>query len=353
MLIFDESARYIKNPRAGRTKAAIYLSDRKWVKCRLILTGTPIADKPLDIWSQFRVLDGGKAFSQSFYTFRHFFFDEIRRGQWKEYRLKSERHKQIITKTIKKCCIRKTKEECLDLPERIFEVVEVKMSPELKRLYKTIEEKVLDEIEIEGKQMTIKNILTKLLRLQQITGGFIKTDQGTETKLDYTPKLDALVEQIEMIIDNGSSVVVWCRFLKSMDIIAEELKRRKIRFITMSGRDGKKKDQLWQKFQNSDIPVFISQIQAGGEGIDLFKKHEKFKDKIQYCIFYENMWSLDWRLQAQDRIHRIGQENTCIYKDLVVKGTIDERILQVIKTKKKVADWIMEEGIESILGRKK
>ena len=65
------------------------------------------------------------------------------------------------------------------------------------------------------------------------------------------------------------------------------------------------------------------------------------------------MWSLDWRLQAQDRIHRIGQENTCIYKDLVVKGTIDERILQVIKTKKKVADWIMEEGIESILGRKK
>jgi len=341
IIIYDESAKFITNPRAKRTQAAIELADNAYHK--LILTGTPIEDTPVDLWAQFRVIDK-YIFGPNFYTYLNTnFHKQVIGGKFVKYRIKSDMYKKAISRMIKKYCFRKTKEECFDLPQKIYDKIEVEMSEDLKRMYKKVASEVSAEIQTEAgkRNLTSQFILTKLIRLQQITAGFIKDDKGKEIKLADTPKLDALIEQIEIIVQEKSSVIVWCRFLKSMDLIRETLHKKGIECLTLSGRDSNKKDDIWQEFQNSDIPVFIGQLKAGGVGIELFKKNSTSKN--QYCFFYENLWTPGVRQQAEDRIHRIGQRSTCVYKDIVLKGTIDEIILDRIRQKQSVIDWIMEE----------
>jgi len=345
MLIADESARYIKNPTAKRTKASILLADN--AKSKLILTGTPIANKPLDIWAQFRFMDGGRTFGNNFYSFRGRHFKKIKRKSkgriYFEYKIRKTSIPMISNK-IQGTCIRKRKEECFDLPEKIYSIIELRLTGELREIYETVQKKVVSEIETlyGSTRLNINNIFTKLLKLQQITSGFIKKENGSEEELKHTPKLDALIEEVETIVDAEESVIIWCRFLKSIDMIKKRLGRLQIKCITMQGSD-KDKYELWHGFQTNDIPVFISQIQSGGIGIELFKENSTAKN--QYTIFYENMWSLDYRVQAEDRTNRIGQNSTCVYKDIIVTKTIDEKILRAVQERQEIANLIMKEGV--------
>jgi len=195
--------------------------------------------------------------------------------------------------------------------------------------------------------LQINNILTKLLRLQQVTSGFIKDESGNEVMLTHTPKLDTLIEEVESIVDNNESVIVWCRFLFSIKMIANRLKASGIKVITMQGSD-KDKYERWKGFQKSkDINVFIGQINAGGIGIELIKLEGNAE--FQHMIFYETTWTLDDVEQAKGRIDRIGQRSKVRYLTLYVQGTIDETMLEVIKDRKKIADLIIERGVENIL----
>ncbi len=348
MIIFDESARYIKNHLAKRTKTAIALADS--VTNKILLTGTPIANKPLDIWSQFRVMDGGKTFGVNYYSFRNRNFYKIKKGQWSQFIIKKENIK-TIQKCIYNSCIRFRKEDVLkDLPSQLYHTIELPLSGELKRIYNIVKEKVLAEIDTESgtKKLEITNILVKLLRLQTVTSGFIKDNNGQISRLRYTPKLDALTEEVESIVDAEEHVVIWVKFLHTIEMIESELKKRRIPVITMSGRD-KDKFAKWKGFQKSKTKhVFVAQIESGGIGIELFKL-DSSKLNTQHMIFYENVYSLDVRLQASDRIHRIGQKSACRYVDIVVKDTIDERILEIIQDNKKVADLIIERGVKGWL----
>ena len=346
MVIFDESSRFIKNYKAKRTKAAIAIADR--CKYKLILTGTFISNRPTDIWSQFRVLDGGLTFGNNYYSFLNFFFRKVRIGAWFKYVLKTKRVNSL-QKGIYNLCIRKSKREVLkDLPDRIYNKISIELG-ELGPIYKDVESSILTEIDtLNGSlSLELQNILTKLLRLQQITAGFIK--QGDEEKeLIYQPKLDAVVDRIESVLEEEESVIVWCRFLKSISLISNRLKDKHIKYITMSGLD-KDKFSKWKTFQKSkNINVFIAQIESGGIGIELFKE-DSDPDKSQHMIFYENTWSMDVRTQAFGRNDRIGQKSVCVYTDLVIKNTIDEKILNAIQRKEKIADLIMKNGVKEFL----
>ena len=235
-----------------------------------------------------------------------------------------------------------------DLPDRIYNKISIGLG-ELGPVYKDVESSILTEIDtLNGSlSLELQNILTKLLRLQQITAGFIK--QGDEEKeLIYQPKLDAVVDRIESVLEEEESVIVWCRFLKSISLISNRLKDKHIKYITMSGLD-KDKFSKWKTFQKSkNINVFIAQIESGGIGIELFKE-DSDPDKSQHMIFYENTWSMDVRTQAFGRNDRIGQKSVCVYTDLVIKNTIDEKILNAIQRKEKIADLIMKNGVKEFL----
>ena len=351
MIIFDESARYIKNHQAKRTRASILLADHAQYK--LILTGTPIANKPLDVWSQYRVLDGGKTFGTNFYQFRNRYFMRLKMGMWDKWVMKKS-SVDIFSSKIYSVSIRKTKDEIAqDFPKRINQVIELKPTGELLKIYKKVYKQIISEIDTKGGNVVLEvnNILTKLLRLQQITSGFVGTRKRGFYELNTTPKLDALIDEIESVVDANESVVVWCRFRKSIELISKRLDKLKVKYITMSGKDSDKYKK-WKGFQKSKTKnVFIGQVESGGIGIELFK-HESDAKKSQYMIFFENTWSLDTREQALGRIHRIGQKSLCVYKDLVVKHTIDERILESIKENKKIADLILEKGVKGWLNRK-
>jgi len=342
MVIADESAKFIKSIRASRTNVAIDIADMS--KYRMILTGTPISNKPLDVWSQYRFLTQGRLFGTNFYSWRHHYF-YTSEGKFKTYTFKkhlsSDLNKKIYSTSIrfgKEC--RKGK-----LPKELFKPILLRPDYRFYSIYNEVRDKILAEIETEGGFQNIKvaHVLTKRIRLQQITSGFIKVD-GVEQRLKYTPKLDTLEEHIDIAIDADESVVIWCWFRYSIKLISDILMRKKIKHIVISGADSsKEKTVKWKKFQKSKTHnVFIGQIASGGIGINLFKLRCS-PDKSQHMIFYEGSRTLDEREQALGRIDRVGVVvDEILYKDLIIKDTIDELSALAVKENKEVADMIIE-----------
>jgi SNF2 family DNA or RNA helicase len=352
MIIFDESARFIKTHDTNRTIASTILADM--AKSKLILTATPIANKPMDLFAQLRAMDGGEAFGTNFWRFRNGFFENKGSSRFPNWKLKDEKV-GILRSRLYKNCIRMKKEDVLDdLPPIIQQTILLEPSEDFLKNYNEAQKKVLAIIETEQAGRAVVNItsvLTKLLRLQQLTSGFAKDKiTGEEKVMAMTPKLDALIEQVELVMDAEESCVVWCRFHKTMDMIEEALKKKKIRCVTMSGKDsGKQKYAKWTGFQkDKNLNVFIGQVEAGGIGIELFKE-DSIAEKHQHMFFYENTWSLDVRDQAEGRIHRIGQNSTCVYVDVIMNGTIDVKIRNVLKENQEIADYILDHGVSHFL----
>jgi len=348
-IIFDESARYIKNPSAKRTRAAIKISDLESVKFKLILTATPISNRPVDIWSQFRCLDKGKSFGKDFRKFKDKYFFVYRDGMIEKLVLKRDKAQELAEKIFTRC-IRFKKEEVLpELPEKIFQTIVVNLEPDLRAEYNELRSQIKSELStVTGKTaLEISNILVKLIRLQQFTAGYTK-EGSSEVTLKNTPKLDRTIEEIESIVDSESSVVVWTRFIPSLDLIAEKLDKLKIKYVRLTGQgaDKAKRFKEIERYQNTDVPVCLGIIDLG-IGIELFKKESKAA--YQHTIFYENAWALDKREQAVGRIHRIGQKSVCRYVDIVVEDSIDIKILDVIRGNQAIADLILERGIDYIL----
>lgn len=359
LIIADESARYIKSNLANRTEATIALGQQTLY--RMILTATPIAHRPMDIWSQFRFLDGGALFTDNFYRFRHLYFIQRKFPRYTQYVIKPERRKDI-TRKIYSTCIRFTKEQVKDdleefygmevLTEHAYQIIKIPMSRRLTSLYNQVKKEVLAEIETMSglTRLNIRSIFTKLLRLQQITGGFTVNEDKEIVLLKEKPKLDATIEEVDSIVDAEESCVVWCRFRPSMNLISSELHKKGIKHYYMSGDDSpKEKESKWRGFQSSDtINVFLGQIRAGGIGIELFKIDGK-ESKSQSTIFYENEWPLEVRVQAEGRIDRIGQRSLCRYVDIVLENTIDERMLESIREGQEIADSILKRGVKGFL----
>lgn len=347
MIIYDESSRYIRSPETNRTKASIKLSDQ--AKYRMILTGSPIADNPLNLWSQFRALDLGNLFGRNYYVYRSVFFEKDERiHRW----YLKPKYYGVIKNKIASTCIQFSKDECIkDMPESVFQTIKLGFSPTGRQDYLELKTKVIAEIETElGKaNVNVQHAFQKLVRLQQFTSGYTKDEYGVEKRLKETPKLDALIDELQGIIEERNSAIVWCKFRFSINMIEEELRKLKIKYLTMHG-DTKDKYAAWKGFQQSrEHNIFIGQIVSGGIGIELFKLEDTEKNS-QYTFFYENDWVPDVRLQATGRPNRIGQRaRTLFYKDLVLEKTIDEYILQTISDKKKVIDSLVNLDLKTVL----
>lgn len=325
LVVFDESHR-IKSPTAKQSRAAYLIA--KSAPSRLILTGTAITKSPLDVFSQFRVIDD-KIFGSNWSAFKYQF------GVWggfHKYQLKGYRNVNILTKRVRAHSYRVTKAECLDLPEKLYETVPVVLPDSFMKLYKQMAEEMI--IELEEAPATAAIVLVKLLRLCQMTSGFVKDVEKVTRILDDS-KLKVCIDLLGDLLEEDHKVVIFVRFRTDIERIAEKLAAQRVSHRILSGSvPPLQRDSIVQEFQEDPaVKVFIAQVQAGSLGIEL--------TAADAAIFYSLDYNAANYWQAQDRLHRVGQTKKVTYYHLVATGTIDRVLLRVLKDKEDIAKAIL------------
>lgn len=299
---------------------------------RLILTGTPLHNGPLDAYGQYRVLSPD-IFGTSYFRFRarYAFMGGFLNKQVLKYINMAEYKAKIL-----KCSSIKLKHEVLDLPPRTYETIKLELPDEQKRMYKQLKEEFLtvnnDAI------VTAPVVITRLIRFSQITAGFYKDITGKETSYEKNPKQDWLVEWLK---DHQYKTVVFVRFIKELKDLGERLRREGIHYVSMYG-ETKNRIEVVNEFNNTPgCQVFIGQIDTAGAGINL--------QSASYCVFLSNSYSYGDREQAESRIHRQGQlSDNCTYLDLVYASTIDESVLKILKRKESLAGMLKPDILKVI-----
>ena len=324
-LICDESSK-IKNSTAKMSKAAYRIS--KLCKYRLILTGTPIQNNPLDFFSQYKVLDDS-IFGKSFYAFKN------------EYAILGNFNQPIgwrnlagLVKKAHSIAFRVTKEEALDLPETTDIIRSITLEDKAMKFYRQF---VKDSYtELSKGEVTATNILTRLLRLQQITGGFLRPDEDAERYEQVSSaKLDALEDIIDTAISENKKLVIIARFIPEITEICKMLDNKNIQYSRICGNVKDRATEV-DKFQNnSQCMVFVGQLQTVSMGLTLTAS--------SIMVFYSLSYNFADYSQARARIHRIGQRNVCQYIHLVAKNTIDETVLKALKQKENIAAKIVDD----------
>lgn len=340
LIIADESQR-IKTHDAAQSKAMHRLGDITPYK--LILSGTPVQNNAIDIFSQYRFLDSG-VFGTSFYAFRNKY---AIMGGFDKHQIVGYREMDDLIQKEHSIAYRVTKDEALDLPEQTFENRYIQLSPADRKVYDQIRRDSYAELE-NGGEVTAPTVLTRLLRLQQLTGGFLRLDDTEKPKLVNKAKLEALMEIVGDCVDAGQKLVVFARFTSEIDLIADALRQSKVPFGMIDGRTPTEhktdrmtgeqilsRSEVVQDFQtNPNTVVFLAQIQTAGLGITLHA--------ASTAVFYSLDFNYANYVQALARIHRIGQRSACTYIHLLVEKSVDEKVLKAIGTKDDLAKSIVD-----------
>lgn len=329
MIICDESQR-IKTPGAKQSKTLHRLG--KLAKYRLILTGTPVTQSPLDFFSQYKFLDPG-IFGDSYFAFKARYAIEQPIGNTGGKRVVGYKNMAELVQKAHSVAVRVTKAEALDLPEQVDQVLYADLEPETKRLYNQMARESVAELSQERVIMAA-NVLARLLRLSQITGGFV--GEGGEVQQVSSAKLNLLTETLDDLLDAGKKVVIFARFIPEIEAILNLLNERQIGHAWITGSvPQSERGQAVERFQtDDDCRVFVAQLQTAGLGITL--------TAADTAIFYSLDYSYANYEQCRARIHRIGQRNTCTYIHLVARDTVDEDVMDALRKKKNVADLVVD-----------
>ena len=333
LLAIDEST-VIKNHRALRTKNAIELG--KSAKYKRILTGSPITKSPLDLYSQFAFLGEELLGFRSYYSFCSRFADMIRRsaGSHQYNHIIGFRNLDELTTLIKPHSYRVTKEQCLDLPEKTYTKRVIELTPEQKKVYQDMKKNavsLLDNME----QVTANAVITQLLRLHQISCGFVNTDSGSVIEL----KSNRLTELLEILEEVNGKALIWANYRHDIQMLEKVLKDKYGETAVESyygDTPGEKRQEIVENFQhNKDLRFFIGQPRTGGYGLTLTAANT--------VIYYSNSYDLEVRLQSEDRVHRISQKAKVTYIDLVAEKTVDEIIVKALRQKINLATQVLGE----------
>lgn len=332
MIICDESQR-IKTHDSKQSKAIHKLGDQ--ARYKLILSGTPVQNNAIDIWSQYRFLDA-TVFGEQFWAFKNHY---CQTGGFNNKQIVRYRDLDGLIAKEHSIAFRITKEEAIDLPEQTFEVRSIEMTPKERKLYDTLKRDSVAELE-NGGQISATTVLTRLLRLQQLTGGFLVKDDSDKPELVSTAKLDALKDIIEdYVVEAGKKLVVFARFIAEVEAIiklAEKTLPKGKKAVSIYGAI-KKEDRgsIVKQFQtDADTVLFIGQIDTAGTGITL--------TAADTCVYYSKNYNYATYEQSLSRIHRIGQANRCTYIDLVVSDSVDEKITKALRKKEDLATKIVD-----------
>jgi len=297
---------------------------------RLLLTGTVITNKAIDVFSQYKFLNPA-IFGNSFYAFRNRYFDMVGYGNHTPM-LKASMADEL-TRRLHSIAFRATKAECLDLPETTDIVRTVELEPSAMKVYRDLVKE--SYAELGEKEITATNILTRLLRLSQLTGGFIGDDEGGTPQNISRAKLNALSDILEVAIQEGKKLVIIARFVAEIKAICAMLGKMGIGYSLIMG-GVKNRDEQVARFQTDpDIQVFVGQIATAGLGITL--------TAASTLVFYSTDYSMSNHEQAKARIHRVGQKENCSYIYLAAKGTVDMKVLKALRNKADLARMLVDD----------
>lgn len=327
VMVCDESQK-IKNRTTKQSKACYWIGRKS--ERRYILTGTLITNNPLDAFGQFKFLNE-EILGFNYYGFQSRY--AIMGGHAKvPYPIRYV-NLEDLAQRIAPWSYRVTKKECLDLPEKIYETRYVEMADKAKAIYKKVARELAAELD-SGNHVTAPIILTKLLRFSQLTAGFVTTATGEIEEVGNGEKIAVLMDVVE---ECQGKLVVFTKFRKEMELIKARLVEDRVGVVTLSGDDSQEeREKAIRRFDDDDVKVFLANIEAGGVGINLVG--------ASTCVYMSNSFSLGTRLQSEDRLHRIGQKNAVTYIDIVASGTIDEKVLDMLRKKKDIADLINQDS---------
>jgi SNF2 family DNA or RNA helicase len=336
MMVIDESTT-IKNPKALRTKNIIQISDM--AKYRRILTGSPVTKNPLDLFSQCYFLDPYHLDHGSYYSFRtRYAIMKTAHIAGRSIQLVSGfKHLDELSEKLKPFSYRVLKEDCLDLPDKIYMKRVISLTEEQQKVYKQMKEEALATLN--GKTVTTMVALTQLMRLHQITCGHFAADDGTIQPI----KNNRLNELMDVLEEIEGKAIIWAHYQYDIKTIVKEIVKvhgpgSVVDYYGLTPQD--QRDTNREKFQDDPGCRFlVGTPSTGGYGITLTAANT--------VIYYSNGYDLEKRLQSEDRAHRIGQHKPVTYVDILAEETVDEKIVKSLRKKINIASQVMGEELRS------
>jgi SNF2 family DNA or RNA helicase len=341
MCILDESSR-LKNNKSITTKTLLELAEN--FRYRMIASGTPMPNSELELWGQMNFVQP-ELLHKSFYAFRNTYFhlerngimrqgskymsrEEIREvfSQGWKYAITSESREALMGE-IKPFTHWVKKEEALDLPEKIDEIREVTLSAQERKAYKEMEDLLITEID--GVEVTAQIALTKLMKLRQVTSGFLYSEHGESLPIGKSSKAKELESVLEEL--GKQQVIVWVQFHHEVRVI-EKLIREKFGTVTTLYSGTPDRDESINAFKNNTVQYLIAHPRSAAHGLTFVN--------CSTMVFYSLDYSYEAHAQARDRIHRIGQDKSCLYLYLLAKNSIDEELLKVLQRKQSLQEVV-------------
>lgn len=403
--IIDEATR-IKTPTAKRSKT-IHKLNKYGQRC--ILTGTPVTKSPFGLWSMFEFLQHNY-FGVNFFIFqaRHGVmmqginersgaryktlidektwsiilsqlkkqeelrgnaglmetdFEDVAGGMslsvknvqfiWKQKEFKKFKRLDELKEKIDPITSYATKKDCLDLPDKVYETVYLEMSKEHRKIYNTLKSKLL--VQYEGKDLTVINKVALTTRLMQIAGGYFPYTEEREIEIGTNRitiekkagmligkknlKLEKIKEELDEL--NTFPVIIWSKFITELEAIYAELRKDYKCALYYGGTSTSKREYIIEDFKAGKYDIFIGNPSVAGFGLNL--------QNATTQLFYSNGFNVEERLQAEDRSHRIGVKGACLYKDIVYKNSIDEKITKAIISGRSMNDFFKSQSLHDIL----
>ena len=297
---------------------------------RLLLTGTLITNKAIDVFSPYKFLNP-TIFGTSFYAFRSRYFDMVGYGNHTPVLKKSMEAE--LSARLHSIAYRAAKADCLDLPETTDVVRQVELEPAARNIYRSLVKESFAELA--SGEVTAPNVLTRLLRLSQLTGGFLGNDENAAVQQISSAKLSAMEDILDSAVAEGQKLVIIARFLPEIRAICKELDGRGLRYACITGEVQDRAAQVAQFQNDPDVLAFVGQIATAGLGLTL--------TAASTMVFYSLDYSMSNYEQAKARIHRVGQRNPCTYIHLIAKGTVDEKVLTALRNKADLAKALVDD----------
>jgi SNF2 family DNA or RNA helicase len=352
MYVADE-ARRIKNPTADRTKVVV--KSAVYAPYRRLLNGTPVPNGPFDLYSQLKFLDekfwephgisGYTAFKNMFGVFQKGYVRGPG-GVMREFpQLLGYKNLDLLQRILGTICSRVTKEDVLNLPPKLYSRASFEITAAQRKVYDQLSEEFMAQLET-GEYVSAPLAITRLLRFQQVTSGFLPVDDADgEPVRDIgttNPRLD-LLDTICEDIPHGC--IIWARFNRTVDLILERLRKAKLSTVRYDGQvSADAREEAKIAFQEGKAQFFVAKQSTAGEGLTL--------TQAKTVIYVENTFDLAARLQSEDRAHRIGQEHPVNYIDMLALGTVDQHIVKCLVDKMDVANEITGDRVKQWLALK-
>ena len=336
LIAIDESTT-IKNPKAKRTKNIIHLADL--AKYRRVMTGSPVTKNPLDLFTQCYFLDPYLLGHESYYSFRmRYAIMKTANISGRQIQLVSGfKNLGELSDKLKPFSYRVLKEDCLDLPDKIYMKRNINLTPDQLKLYNQMKKEALATLN--GKVTSTVNALTQLMRLQQITCGHFTADDGSTQPI----KNNRITELMDVLEETEGKAIIWAHYQYDITNIIKEVTKVHgpgsiVDYYGLTPQDERQGNI--KKFQDDPKCRFIVGTPAtGGYGITLTAANT--------VIYYSNGYDLEKRLQSEDRAHRIGQQKSVTYVDLICDDTVDEKIVKSLRKKINIASEVLGEELKS------